>query len=101
MTYRNTPFPEEIDLFPRADSVCKYIQSYAEKHEVYRHALTGVMVTRLYKTAENKKWMVHCRKAKPHPGQNEDAESVTEFDHVAIANGHYEKVMIPQIPGLK
>lgn len=32
---------------------------------------------------------------------NSTDEQEERFDYISIANGHYEKVMIPEIPGLK
>ena len=95
MTYRNTPFPEETELFPRADTVCEYIQAYAKAHGVYDYIRFGCTVTRVRKTRESGEWVVTSR-------QSVDGEEKEDkFDSVAVANGHYEKVMIPTIPGLR
>jgi dimethylaniline monooxygenase (N-oxide forming) len=95
MTYRNTPFPEEAELFPRASTVCEYIQAYARSHGVHNHILFGVTVTRVRKTGQVGNWIVTSRRG------IDVEEREDEFDFVAIANGHYEKVMIPTIPGLQ
>jgi len=95
MTYRNTPFPEETELFPRADTVCEYIQAYAKAHGVHNHTRFGCTVVRVRKTSESGDWVVSSRQGM------DGAEKEDEFDFVAIANGHYEKVMIPTIPGLR
>ncbi|KAG7548997.1 hypothetical protein FFLO_03110 [Filobasidium floriforme] len=111
MTFRNHPFPTETELFPRASDVCDYLISYAEMHGVDRFIRFDTTVTRVRK--EGDAWVVNSQTAKRSEGKGKvsDEDLVEDsgddirkreerFDFVSIANGHYEKVMIPEIPGL-
>lgn len=112
MTFRNHPFPTETELFPRASDVCDYLISYAEIHGVDRFIRFDTTVTRVRK--EGDAWVVNSQTAKRSEGAGKRSDGdIAEdfgddmrkredrFDFVSIANGHYEKVMIPEIPGLK
>lgn len=112
MTFRNHPFPNETELFPRASDVCDYLISYAKMHGVDRFIRFDTTITRVRK--EGDAWIVNSQTPKRSEGKGKvsDEDLVEDsgddirkreerFDFVSIANGHYEKVMIPEIPGLK
>jgi cation diffusion facilitator CzcD-associated flavoprotein CzcO len=112
MTFRNHPFPTETELFPRASDVCDYLVAYAKTHGVDRFIRFDTTVTRVRK--EGDAWIVNSQTAKRSEGAGKRSDGdIAEdfgddmrkredrFDFVSIANGHYEKVMIPEIPGLK
>jgi cation diffusion facilitator CzcD-associated flavoprotein CzcO len=112
MTFRNHPFPTETELFPRASDVCDYLVSYAQTHGVDRFIRFDTTVTRVRK--EGDVWIVNSQMAKGSGGEGKKSNGdlaeggeddirkrEERFDFVSIANGHYEKVMIPEIPGLK
>jgi cation diffusion facilitator CzcD-associated flavoprotein CzcO len=108
MTFRNHPFPTETELFPRASDVCDYLISYAKTHGVDRFIRFDTTVTRVRK--EGDVWIVNSQTPKRSEGEEKRSyesgkdgvrKREERFDFVSIANGHYEKVMIPEIPGLK
>jgi len=108
MTFRNHPFPTETELFPRASDVCDYLVAYAKTHGVDRFIRFDTTVTRVRK--EGDVWIVNSQTAKrceeeekgsDEAGEDDVRKRKERFDFVSIANGHYEKVMIPEIPGLK
>ncbi|KAJ9110945.1 hypothetical protein QFC20_002711 [Naganishia adeliensis] len=75
MAYRNTPFPEDVPLFPRAHHVEDYLRAYASSNNLLPYIRFETLVTH-------------------------GAEVRGEFDFVSITNGHYEKASIPEISGL-
>ena len=101
MTFRNHPFPESTDLFPRASDVCDYLVGYARTYGVDRYVRFDTTVTRVWKVGEE--WVIRSRRRRAggQGGAEQEEEREERFDFVSIANGHYEKVMIPEIPGLK
>jgi cation diffusion facilitator CzcD-associated flavoprotein CzcO len=95
MAYRDTPFPEDVPLFPRAHHVEDYLRAYATSHDLVSYIRFETTVTRVYEHADSEagKWVVESFR---------DGEEVREgFDFVAVTNGHYEKASIPEIRGLE
>lgn len=95
MAYRDTPFPEDDPLFPRAHHVEDYLRAYAASHHIVPHIRFETTITRVYKHADSEggKWVVESFR---------DGEEVREgFDFLAVTNGHYEKASIPEISGLE
>lgn len=97
MAYRDTPFEDDIPLFPRAHHVEDYLRMYADVHHLLPYIRFETSVNRVYKRTEGKRaqWIVESRRK----GVAENVEE--EFDFVSVTNGHYEKASIPEIPGLK
>lgn len=123
MAYRNYPFNLEDDstLFPRADTIYQYLEDFAKHHNIPTYTRFNTVVTRVYKTDPSDSsstsqspnttgtgdWVVESRSVRSIEVEDESQdinrnprERVERFDHVCVANGHYEKVMIPKIPGL-
>lgn len=97
MAYRDTPFNDDIPLFPRAHHVEDYLRMYADVHHLLPYIRFETSVTRVYKRTEGKRsrWIVESRRK----GAAENVEE--EFDFVSVTNGHYEKASTPEIPGLR
>jgi cation diffusion facilitator CzcD-associated flavoprotein CzcO len=93
MTFRNTPFSDSVDLFPRASTVCAYIQQYSKQNDVDRHVRFNTIVTRISQLEDTREWVIES--------QGVEGKIVERFDFVSIANGHYEEASIPQVPGLR
>lgn len=95
MAYRNTPFPEDVPLFPRAHHVEDYLRAYASSNNLLPYIRFETLVTRVYKhsDSETEKWVVESFR--------DGAEVREEFDFVSVTNGHYEKASIPEISGLE
>ena len=97
MSYRTEPFPEDIPVFPHASEVCTYLQTCAEKWDIQKHIRFNTAVRRVRKSAfgNGKAWSVDVENL-----QDGTMES-KEYDFVSVANGHYEKANLPEIPGLR
>jgi cation diffusion facilitator CzcD-associated flavoprotein CzcO len=95
MAYRDTPFDDDVPLFPRAQHVEDYLRKYADSHRLRQYIRFHTIVTHVYKSEANATpWVVESRRK----GAAEGVEEV--FDFVSVTNGHYEKASIPDIPGL-
>ncbi|KAJ9105026.1 hypothetical protein QFC19_003657 [Naganishia cerealis] len=99
MAYRDTPFQEDVPLFPRAQHVEDYLRAYAIEHGLLQYIRFDTTVTRVYKekqgeSGEQPRWIVQSRR-------NGDAESRSEeYEFVSVTSGHYEKASVPEIAGL-
>ncbi|KAG5356298.1 Thiol-specific monooxygenase [Yarrowia sp. B02] len=96
MAYKDFPFPEGVDLFPRREVVKQYVSDYAR--EVETHFKFETMVTGLKKTGD--KWLVDSKYVGPHAKANVQPEMET-FDYVIVCTGHYSHPFIPDVPGLR
>lgn len=96
MAYRDTPFDDDIPLFPRAHHVEDYLRGYARTHNLLDYIRFGTTVTRVYKRTEQEggRWVIESRR-------NGEDSVREEYDFVSVTNGHYEKASIPDIPGLE
>ncbi|RDW33055.1 hypothetical protein B0I72DRAFT_137048 [Yarrowia lipolytica] len=96
MAYKDFPFPEGVDLFPKRQVVKQYVQDYAR--HVVDHFKFETMVTGLKKTGDV--WMVESKYVGPHAKENVQPELET-YDYVIVCTGHYSHPFVPDVPGLK
>lgn len=87
MGYTEYSFPPSTPLFPVAATVQAYIESYASHFNLTPLIRFNTSVTRA-------KW-IH-----DHWGVTISTGEVLEFDHLVVANGHYRRPNVPDIPGL-
>lgn len=102
MAYRDTPFDDDIPLFPRAHHVEDYLRSYARIHNLLQYIRFETTVTRVYKdpserNSQQPKWIVESRRN----GEDESSVISEVYDFVSVTSGHYEKASIPEIVGLE
>lgn len=96
MAYKDTPFPEGVDLFPNREVVREYVSGYSR--DVLSHFKFETMVTGLKKTGDV--WLVESKYVGPHAKENVQPELET-FDYVIICTGHYSHPFIPDVSGIK
>ena len=90
MSFRDHFFPSTTPLFPTAAQVQTYLVAYAQIFGLRPYINFGTAVTRLHKDGEE--WVVEST--------GKDGETVGRYDRVVVANGHYEQVHVPEIPGI-
>lgn len=91
MQFSDLPFPDGTQLFPKHETVTKYLETYAED---VRHLIkfqTQVLDVRLGQSQGTEKWMIKRRDLL----SGEASES--EYDAVVVASGHYNVPFIPDI----
>lgn len=87
MGYTEYSFPPSTPLFPAAAVVQNYLESYASHFDLIPLIRFNVSVTRA--TWNHNHWRVTV-----------STGEVLEFDHLVVANGHYKRPNVPDIPGL-
>jgi cation diffusion facilitator CzcD-associated flavoprotein CzcO len=104
MAYRDTPFNDDIPLFPRAQHVEDYLRSYAREHGLLRYIRFETTVVRVYQVGGGggglspPLWVVESHRK----GEEQGEGVVTEtYDFVSVTSGHYEKASVPEIEGLE
>ncbi|KLO13327.1 FAD/NAD(P)-binding domain-containing protein [Schizopora paradoxa] len=89
MAYPSFLFPNETNLYPKAQEVLAYLKRYAEEFELMRHIMLNVSVTSVTWTGAS--WVVKT---------TADRDGV-DCDRIIVANGHYRVPFFPPIPGLQ
>lgn len=90
MTYADSTFPEDADVFPSRQTVLQYLQDYGKPYEELIRFSSEVLSLR--KNAPNSDWQLTF--------QLDNIVRNERFDRVIIATGHYETPYEPSIPGL-
>ena len=111
MSFRDHLFPPSTPLFPTAAQVQDYLVAYSDKFGLRPYIRFETTVGRLYKDGEE--WVVESSASAIPKGDRGDGgdeertvnnrkqgDKVERFDKVVVANGHYEQVHVPVIPGL-
>lgn len=105
MTYAETPFPEDLPVFPHRSDVLKYLREYAAELEPY--IVFGTKVVEAIYVEERAQWRLTSRKVcvETKGGSVASQESgfqdvVEHFDAVVIATGNYDIPYIPNRPGM-
>lgn len=97
MAYADTPFSEDLPLFPGHAAVLQYLEAYAEPIKSHIKFRTQVKDLHLVESDQRsrEKWSVKAKSL-------ETGRVSTEiYDAVIVANGHYTVPSIPSISGLK
>jgi cation diffusion facilitator CzcD-associated flavoprotein CzcO len=95
MSFRDHLFPHSTPLFPTAAQVQDYLVSYAKKFSLRPYIRFETTVERLYRDGEE--WVIE---SSARTGLERKEGRVDRFDKVVVANGHYEEVHVPVIPGI-
>jgi hypothetical protein len=96
MTFRDSPFPHDVHLFPARHQVQTYLEEYATRHDLRRHIRFSTLVTRIVKDESSDGWLVESHEL----GKAESARSEW-FSHVVLAHGRCSTPNMPQIPGIE
>ncbi|KAF8679578.1 FMO family [Rhizoctonia solani] len=86
--------PPSTPLFTGSQTVNDYMRSYVDKFELRKYIQFNAQVTSATWNSSTHQWKVAT---KPHEGPG--AESVSYFDHLLVANGHYRHPFVPNIDG--
>ncbi|CAG8491143.1 5559_t:CDS:2, partial [Ambispora leptoticha] len=104
MSFVNSPFPENIPMFPNHAIVSKYLIDFAKDHALINLIEFQTSVERVRENESNDGWKVVLR----HYEKKNDLESKIEcywreeeFDAVVVCNGHYNVPYVPEFEGLE
>lgn len=106
-SYSDFPFPDglsylslitradifaDVPNYPTGEQVCQYMDDYADNFHLKQHIRLGFDVKRIERTADGKKWNLHCV---------DKSSTVTfeQFDKVVVANGTFNRPFLPKIEG--
>lgn len=76
--------------YPSHDELRNYFQAYASQFNLYDHIRFGILVKKCEIT-EDGSWQIHLEK--------EGAESIENFTHLVVCNGHHWNPRWPSYPG--
>jgi cation diffusion facilitator CzcD-associated flavoprotein CzcO len=96
MRYADKPFADDLPLFPPHQSVLDYCKEYAE--DVRPLIRFGTQVTAVRRTgnhAEGGNWSVET------VGEATRDRTVSEYDAIVVASGHFSVPYIPAIKGIE
>ncbi|GAV53219.1 hypothetical protein ZYGR_0AI05030 [Zygosaccharomyces rouxii] len=96
MKFSGFPFPQQVPHFPWRQDVYGYLSSYykrfvEDQKNVALHLNTSVVSL----SKKRDLWQVTTR------DNTTGKEQSQEFDHVVVANGHYDRSYLPDTPGLQ
>ncbi|KAK7189804.1 Thiol-specific monooxygenase 6 [Paraphaeosphaeria sporulosa] len=94
MGFQDLDWPQDSQLFPKHETVLKYIQDYGrDVRDLIRYE---TQVTNVEPVDEQSmRWKVQTRNIRSNIQQDE------EYDAVIVANGHFIVPYLPEIPGIK
>ena len=95
MRHSDKPFPHGTQLFPRLETVSKYLQEYADDVKHLIRFQTQVIDVIQRGRNQTDAWLVKRKDLV----SNEITES--SYDAVAVASGHYSVPCLPEIKGIK
>ena len=90
--FSDYPFPDEFPTYPHRSQVLAYFNSYADHFGLRPFIRLNTLVKHISRRADHK-WTIH------YQSKSDTVEQET-FDSVVIANGFYQKPLIPSLPGL-
>ncbi|KAJ3108676.1 Flavin-containing monooxygenase FMO GS-OX5 [Phlyctochytrium planicorne] len=97
MQYEEFPFSDtetnyDKNVFPTHHAVLSYLRRFTKTNQLTEHIRFKESVVDVWK--EDGKWIVRSH-------DSGDQENKETFDAVVVANGHYSRPNIPDIPGLQ
>ncbi|EEA21409.1 monooxygenase [Talaromyces marneffei ATCC 18224] len=95
MNFSTQPFPAGSPLFPSRDVVTEYLHQYAASLKHLIHYNTQVKNLTKINLDGNECWELETQNLKTHE------TSISIYDAVVVANGHYSDIFIPDIKGIK
>lgn len=98
MLYPSHLAPPSTPLFTVAHVINDYMQDYANHFDLRRYISFNSPVVSAIWNSSTAQWRVVTRsKSKDKPA----TETISFFDHLLVANGHYRHPFIPEISGLE
>lgn len=100
MTYRDSPMPQDTNLFPSRQTVQEYLEDYADGKNLRQYIRFNTSVTNLKKHNDGKGWLLTSKSLLKH-NVNTFHGKTENFSHVAMCHGRCNTPNIPNIPGLE
>jgi cation diffusion facilitator CzcD-associated flavoprotein CzcO len=95
--FSDHPYPPETELFPRADQVRSYLESYADRFGIRDRIRFRQEVIAIGRSPRDRaKLAIECRAV---DGQGPGYAG--EFDHVVVCNGVFHRPKLPAVPGVE
>jgi hypothetical protein len=101
MTYRDDAMPPKTHIFPSRHTVQRYLEDYAEQHDLRQHIRFNTAVTHLKKAKDGRGWLLTSKSTKNENGSSSSRDEPETFSYVAICQGRCNTPNIPDIPGLE
>lgn len=95
MGFQDLDWPQDSQLFPKHETVLKYIQDYGKDVEGLIQYNTQVINVEPVNEDTNAPWKIQTRDLRSNTHQQEI------YDAVIVANGHFIVPYLPDIPGIK
>ena len=95
MGFKDLDWSQDSQLFPKHETVLKYIQDYGADVENFIRYETQVLNVEPVSTEPLTPWKVLTRDLRS------DSRHEEQFDAVIVANGHFIVPYIPDIPGIR
>ncbi|KAL1593846.1 monooxygenase [Paraconiothyrium brasiliense] len=95
MGFKDLYWPQDIQLFPKHETVLQYIREYGNDVQDLVRYNTQVLNVEPVEEQANTGWKVQTRDLRLNSQQEE------EYDAVIVANGHFIVPYLPDIPGIK
>ncbi|GCE99559.1 hypothetical protein ZYGM_002026 [Zygosaccharomyces mellis] len=96
MKFSGFPFPHQVPHFPWRQDVYGYLDSYYKRFIQDRQNVVLNLNTSVISLSKDCDiWRITTR------NNTTGREQSQEFDHVVVANGHYDRSYIPDTPGLQ
>jgi len=93
--FSDFPYPEGVDLFPRAEQVRDYLESYADHFDVRSRIAFNTEVCDISRASDDANRLTVTSR----PTNGEKDETSRSFDFVAVCNGVFHVPRVPDIPG--
>ncbi|EUC60534.1 flavin containing monooxygenase family protein [Rhizoctonia solani AG-3 Rhs1AP] len=91
--------PRSTPLFTDAQTVNDYMRSYVDKFGLRRYIRFNTQVTAATWDDSTHQWTVNTRPSGSH--SDKGAESVSQFDHLLVTNGHNRRPFTPYVDGFE
>lgn len=91
--FSDFPPPPETPNFMHHKVMLRYIESYAQHFDCYKHIQFGQEVVQVSRSSS--KWKIHLRDHKDNLRERSEY-----FDAVLICTGHHGRPYVPSFPGL-
>ena len=93
--FSDHPYPDSTELFPRAEEVRSYLESYADRFEIRERIQFNEEVVDIDRSPlENGKFLIRSRS-----GNDKNKGYEGEFDFVVICNGVFHRPKFPTVAG--
>ncbi|KAF8155652.1 hypothetical protein B0H34DRAFT_714240 [Crassisporium funariophilum] len=103
MAYTDFPFPKSTNLFPKADTVCRYLEAYADHFDLRRHIFfntrvvsTDYIASKSTSTSLSHEWVVRTQPSM----SSASIPTSHQFDWLLVCNGHHNVPRYPNTVGL-